>query len=102
MLHFPLDLYAAMSFVGYLPREEVIDALDEQIVALERELATWNEGEKAKSGAMAMPEYLRALFANGREHMEIDVRLLRSLREMLSTNVHLSLLPPIVEKEHYE
>ena len=85
VLHFPAELYAALSFLDDLSREEIVSAIDERIASLERELATWNEGETRKAEFMQgpFPDYLQALFANGREHMEVDLRFLRYLRETL-------------------
>jgi len=96
VLHFPAELYAAMSFLDDLTREEVVHAIDERIAALERELAAWNEGETKKAEFIPgpFPDYLRALFANGREHMEVDLRFLRYLREMLPTAPRLDTLLP--------
>ncbi len=93
VLHFPSGLYAALTFVEELPQEEVLHSLDEQIGALEAELATWNAGERIKSEVAAMPDYLHALFANGREHIEIDLRLLRHLKELLPSSPYLTMLP---------
>jgi DNA-binding PadR family transcriptional regulator len=106
VLHFPAEIYAALSFLDDLSREEIVVALDEQIAALERELATWNEGEIKKAEFMQgpLPDYLHALFANGREHMEIDLRFLRSLRETIPTAPRLvpllpDTLPDLKEEE---
>src|SRR5215469_10989407 len=68
-LHFPSGLYAALSFFEHLPLEEVLCSLDEQISALEKELDTWNAGMSAKSEAISapLPDYIQALFTNGRE-----------------------------------
>jgi DNA-binding PadR family transcriptional regulator len=93
LLHFPSSLYAALTFLGELPLEEVLQSLDEQIVTLEAELAMWNAGERIKSEVTALPDYLRTLFANGREHIEIDLRLLHHLREMLPFSLHLVMSP---------
>lgn len=79
----PSDLYLTLGFVDDLPREEVIAALDEQIDRLEERLRSWNEGEQAKAAAVPLPGFIRAAFANGREHMEADLRLLRYLRQVL-------------------
>lgn len=91
-LHFPVELYAALSFLDDMPREEVVSALDRRISALEDELATWNEGEVKKSEGMQgqLPGYLQALFANGRAHMEIDLHLLRHLRATLPSEPRLA------------
>lgn len=104
MLHFPSALYTALGFLEDLPDEEIMHALDEQIAHLEKELERWNIGEDLKAQYMPvpMPDYQRALFANGREHMEIDLRLLRYLRETLPSAPRLSLTPPSIEEETYE
>ena len=75
---------------------------DEQITALEKERAAWNAGEIAKSEvtSMPLPDYIHALFANGREHIEADLRFMRYLREALPTAPHLPLIPPLKEKEN--
>jgi DNA-binding PadR family transcriptional regulator len=102
VLHFPAEIYAAMSFLDDLPRDEIVLALDERIAALEHELATWNEGEIKKAEFMQgpLPDYLHALFANGREHMEIDLRFLRYLREAIPSVPRLvPLLPDSIEEE---
>jgi len=101
VLHFPSGLYAALTFMKELPLEEVLRSLDEQIAALEAELATWNAGERIKSEATTMPDYLRVLFANGREHIEIDLRLMRHLREMLPSSSYLA-MSPVQKEDTYE
>ena len=92
-----------MSFLDDLPREEIVLALDERIDALEHELASWNEGEIKKAEFMQgpLPDYLQALFANGREHMEVDLGFLRYLREAIPTAPRLvPLLPDLIEEEN--
>lgn len=95
-LHFPSGLYAALSFLEDLPIEEVLHSLEEQIAALEKELATWNAGEIARSeGSLTpLPDYIHALFTNGREHIEADLRFLRYLREVLPDAPRISFIPP--------
>ena len=103
VLHFPAEIYAALSFLDDLPREEIVLALDEQIAALERELSTWNEGEikKAEFIQGQLPDYLQALFANGREHMEVDLRFLHYLREVIPSTPRLvPLIPDLIEEEN--
>src|SRR6266702_1420247 len=102
VLHFPAEIYAALSFLDYLPREEIVLALDERIAALERELTNWNEGEIRKAEFMQgpLPDYLHALFANGREHMEVDLHFLHYLREAIPSAPRLiPLLPELKEEE---
>jgi DNA-binding PadR family transcriptional regulator len=96
----PSSLYAAISFVDELPRAEVLEAIDEQIAALEQQLAQWNAGEEAKKRAapFPLPDYSLAAFQNGRDHMEADLRFLRRLRDSLPMTPRLNLhLPPIKE-----
>jgi DNA-binding PadR family transcriptional regulator len=102
VLHFPAEIYAALSFLDDLPREEIVFALDERIAALERELASWNEGEIKKAEFMQgpLPDYLQALFANGREHMEVDLRFLHYLREAIPSAPRLvPMIPDYIEEE---
>jgi hypothetical protein len=40
-----------------------------------------------------LPDYLQALFANGRVHMEVDLRFLRYLRETIPSAPRLPLIP---------
>lgn len=95
VLHFPAEIYAALSFLDDLSREEIVRAIDERIAALESELSHWNEGESKKAEFMQapLPDYMQAIFANGREHMEVDLRFLRNLREMIPTAPRLPLIP---------
>jgi hypothetical protein len=92
-----------LSFLDDLPSEEILLALDERIAALEHELANWNEGEIKKAEFMQGPllDYLQALFANGREHMEVDLRFLRYLREAIPSAPSLvPLIPNLIEEEN--
>jgi DNA-binding PadR family transcriptional regulator len=101
VLHFPSELYAALSFLDDLPRQEIVSAIDEQIASLERQLAIWNEGEikKAEFTQRSFPDYLRELFANGREHMEVDLRFLRYLREAIPTAPKFPVISNITAEE---
>jgi DNA-binding PadR family transcriptional regulator len=99
--HFPSNLYAALSFTDDLSREEVVALLDDHIAALEDQLAAWNAGEREKSAVTGpLPDYVGAIFDNGREHMQADLRFLRHLRETLPSAPRLDvLIPPITEME---
>ena len=102
VLHFPSGVYTALSFLDGLAREEVIQALDEQIATLEGELAAWNSGEIAKAEVIPppVPEFMQAIFSNGREHMELDLRFLRHLRETLPSTPPVSYTFPPLEEEN--
>lgn len=93
----PSPLYVALGFLDGLPRSEVLAALDEQIAALEAQVAEWDAGEKAKETVMAVPEYVTAAFENRREHMQADLRFLRHLRRILPQAK--APQPPPVEEE---
>ena len=83
--HSPVGLYTALTFLNALPREKVLIALDAHIAALQRELETWNRGEATQNVEITpeMRDFVRLSFVNGREHMEVDLRFLRALREQL-------------------
>ena len=95
VLHFPVRLYAAISFFNDITFDEVLKGIDNQIDSLQKELNKWNEGEVIKSKYLneGMPEYLKTLFSNGRKHIEIDIEFLKYLRETLPNIKPLPLLP---------
>ena len=99
--HFPSGLYAALSFTDDLPREEVLALLDTHIAALEDQLAAWSAGEREKSAlAGPLPGYVGAIFDNGREHMQTDLRFLRHLRDTLPSEPRLTAeIPPLSDME---
>ena len=76
---FPTEFYTALSFLAELPREELRTALELLVPQLEEELGDWNEGEKVKTALLPADDHLRFLFQNGREHLEADLRMLRSI-----------------------
>jgi DNA-binding PadR family transcriptional regulator len=99
--HFPSGLYAALSFTDDLPRAEVLALLDVHIATLEDQLAAWDAGEHEKAAlAGPLPGYIGAIFDNGREHMQTDLRFLRRLRETLPHEPRLATeIPPLPETE---
>src|SRR6266567_4648413 len=96
--HYPVGLYAALTFLNALSCEKVLAA----IAALQTELEAWNSGEATQSVEIPpeMQDFVRLSFANGREHMEVDVRFLRTLREQLPTLPHFSPSLPSFDEEH--
>jgi len=99
--HYPVGLYAALTFLNALPRATVLAALDAHIAALHTDLEAWNTGEMTQ--AVQIPSQMRTFvqlsFANGREHMEVDLRFLRALREQLPTLPPFSASLPSAPKE---
>lgn len=95
----PGDFYLLLNFIDDLPRSEVLEALQAQIAKLEEALAQWEAGRDAKAEAMGgLPPTMAAMFTNGREHMEADLRLLRCLVESLPEMSELDRqLPPLEE-----
>lgn len=97
---FPAKLYCALSFAEFLPREELLQAIDLQIAGLEQTLVAWDAGAEAKRAAMGgLPPMVAASLQNGRDHLLIDLKFLRYLRETLPTmpNQHYSL--PVAEDD---
>ena len=83
---FPSDLYTLLTFSHRLPSEERRVGLQAMLSALEKALAQWEAGEQAKKEAIAFPTFLQAVFDNGREHLEANIRLVRRLLEDPSTS----------------
>ena len=81
----PIAFYIALSYLDDLPREEVKAALDEQIARVEAERDLWLTGKAAKEEAWPLPEVIQAAFASAREHFEVHLRFLRTLRGLLDT-----------------
>lgn len=81
---FPAEFYTALVFLSELPHQEVRTAVEALIPKLEREIESWAYGEAVKNDLHPLPEHVRAVFANGREHLEADLHLLHRLREILS------------------
>src|SRR5215469_11812459 len=83
--HYPVGIYAALTFLNALPREIVLTALDRQIATLQADLDAWTSSEATREVPIPPPmrELVRLSFANGGEHMEVDLRFLRALRERL-------------------
>jgi DNA-binding PadR family transcriptional regulator len=100
--HYPVGLYAALTFLNALPRTKVLAAIDAHIAALQSELEDWKRGEATQTVAIPpqMQDFVRLSFANGREHMEVDLRFLRTLREQLPTLPDFSTSLPSFAEEH--
>ncbi len=81
---FPSHFYTLLTFSEHLPPEQVRAGLEDMIAALERELVAWTEGEAIKARYIPMTEWIRAIFANGREHIEADLGMLQRLLAAVS------------------
>ncbi len=99
--HYPVGLYAALTFLNALPREKVLAAIDAHVAALQSKLEAWKRGEATQAVAIPpeMQDFVRLSFANGREHMEVDLRFLRMLRERLPALPPFSTSLPSFEEE---
>lgn len=84
-LHFPSNVYSALSFLNDTQLEEVLPLIDKQIDMLKAELNEWNDGEvaKAKFYNTELPDYIKAVFENGRKHIELDIEFLEQLQKTL-------------------
>jgi DNA-binding PadR family transcriptional regulator len=81
---FPAAFYTMLVFVEELPRTEILAAIDLLIPKLEQEIEAWRTGEVIKQGLIDLPPHVRVIFANGREHLEADLRMLHQLKEIVS------------------
>ncbi|GAA5346939.1 PadR family transcriptional regulator [Planifilum fimeticola] len=81
----PKAFYIALGYLDDLSREEVKAALDEQIAKVEAERNLWLTGEAAKEEAWPLPAVIKAAFASAREHFEVHLRFLRTLRTLMDT-----------------
>jgi len=102
MEHSPVGLYAALTFLNALPCKKVLAAIDAHIAALQTELEAWKSGEATQTVKIPpeMQDFVRLSFANGREHMEVDMRFLRTLRERLPTLPDFSTSLPSFDEGH--
>lgn len=96
-LNFPNSLYTAVTFLGKLPYEKAINAINIHIKNLEKELLNWKAAEKAKEKVQSkpLPSYMKALLKNGCTHIEVNIEFLKEIKELLhkeSFEVH---LPPL-------
>ncbi len=79
----PGTLYTALMFVSEVDKQRVIEAVEEQIVGLEAELAETNRGEELKMQSPDAPPYIQIVMANSRAHLQADLNMLRELRKLL-------------------
>lgn len=102
--HYPSGLYAALTFLNALPRDTVLAALDTHIAALQTEVETWQRGEVTQTVPIPPPmqDLVRLSFANGQEHLEVDLRFLRALRERLPTLPPFGTALPSIEEKGEE
>ena len=85
----PGTLYTALMFVSEVDKQDVIEAVDEQIGALEAELTETNRGEELKMQSPDAPPYIQIVMANSRAHLQADLDMLKELKKLLPD------LPPI-------
>jgi DNA-binding PadR family transcriptional regulator len=81
---YPTRLYSALTFLHELPPETVLPRVEALIATMEQEAAGWQVATARKGEAGVLPPHLQWAFENAREHLELDLRLLRRLREHLT------------------
>jgi len=79
---YPTRLYAAMSFLHLLPRQDMLDAIDRQIREVENSLSAMKAGEAAKAAVTTLPAHIRLVFENSYELHDLQLRFLRRLRQL--------------------
>ncbi len=73
---FPSDLYIGLGYISTLPQNEIADALEQYSCSLRRELELWESGEKKKA-VDTMAEPMKALFNNGKSHIQADLDFIK-------------------------
>ncbi len=96
-LNFPNSLYTAVTFLGELPYEKAIKAIDTHINNLEKELRIWEtaETEKEKVQSKTLPNYMKALLKNGCTHIQANIKFLKEIKDLLSKEAFEVHLPPL-------
>lgn len=77
----PANLYMGLAFLEKLPRVEVMEALAQQMAALDAERTRWIESKPLKG---PLPPHLELTYDNGVEHIEADLRFTKRLRQWLA------------------
>ncbi|MCT4564825.1 MAG: PadR family transcriptional regulator [Maledivibacter sp.] len=78
---FPSSLYTSLSFLNEITEDEVSAAIQNHIDDLEKDIIAWRHGEEKKIEYSEAPNILKAIFSNGIEHMESDLRLLYYIKD---------------------
>ncbi len=101
---YPSKLYTSITFLGELTTEEAAEAIDKQIIVLEKELEEWENGRKLKEEALSvvLPDYIIALFDNGSQHIKLNIDFLEKIKRTLESNEFNLFLPPLDNNESRE
>lgn len=75
---FPANMYVLLTFSRFLQPDELERGLRNMISVLEEEMASWQQSWQGRIGTAPV---IGAVFDNGREHIETDLRLLYRLLE---------------------
>lgn len=96
-LNFPNSLYTSFTFLGEISSEKAVQAIKVNIKSLEKELENWkiNEQLKEKVQSKPLPNYMKALFKNGRKHIEANIEYLKEILDLLPKESFEVFLPPL-------
>ncbi len=81
---FPTHLYTAVSFLGELPPDVAIAALEEQRRRIEADYVAMRTGQREKEKYGPVPPHVHRLFRNMYDHFELQLRLLDDLQALLA------------------
>ena len=100
-VNFPSSLYTSVTFLEKLPYEKAVNAVDKHINNLKKELKNWKSAEKSKKKVQSrpLPQYMEALFTNGRRHIKANIEFLEKIKELLSEESFEIQLPPLNEEK---
>lgn len=74
---FPVALYTLLTFSHHMPPSRLRAVIEQQIMHLRHEIDHWQQDEATKGAADRLPTWGQAMFQNGREHLDADLRLLQ-------------------------
>ncbi|WP_431027229.1 PadR family transcriptional regulator [Lysinibacillus sp. LZ02] len=78
-VHLPSQLYTGLSFIQYLEKDEIRQALQNQQLLLEAQLDQQKAGIEVKRNHMPMDEVTEMLFQNVFKQYELQLDLIRNL-----------------------
>ena len=94
----PGTLYTALMFMDELEKQVVLEAVEQQISALENELLENDRGERVKMESPDAPPYIQIVMANSRAHLQADLEMLKQLKNLLPELPAMPVvLPPLDE-----
>ncbi|WP_028559078.1 PadR family transcriptional regulator [Paenibacillus pinihumi] len=77
---FPAPLYTGISFLAWIPADEAVAALDQQIAKITKDYEEMKYGEEQKQQEGDLPAIVRLSFDNMYDHYELHLSFLQKLK----------------------